>query len=193
MITLAFLAFVFGLSLQSSTSEPSTQGAPGAPYYYENWCDGHNLKYLDDSQCAKVFPSSYDREFTCDVSVASPGSLEKLSSMGFAKEQPLSSMTASQIDVSTLPAIGVSPNVRACVVVTKRIQSESGGIELYNKFLCNGNTRLCDIACAGRSTDLIINNGNLTSCLRQASHCFNKVIAVRRNNPGRSQYRICTS
>lgn len=133
MITLAFLAFVFGLSLQSST--PSTQGAS---YYYEHWCDGHNLKYLDDSQCAKVFPSSYDREFTCDVSVASPGSLEKLSSMGFAKEQPLSSMTASQIDVSTLPAIGVSPNVRACVVVTKRIQSESGGIELYNKFLCNG-------------------------------------------------------
>lgn len=133
----AFAAFMvlMVLSPQSSKSEQSSQGAT---YYYQHWCDGHNLRYLDDSRCEKVFPSSYDREFTCDVSATSSASIEKLSSMGFEKERPLSSMTAAQIDVGTLPATGLSPDVRACVVVTKRIQSESGGIELYNKYLCNG-------------------------------------------------------
>ena len=53
--------------------------------------------------------------------------------MGFVKDQPLSSLTAANIDVETLPMLGLDPDVRDCVVLTKRVQSE-----LYHKYLCNG-------------------------------------------------------
>ena len=40
------------------------------PWYYDYWCDNEgdaSLKYLDDSKCAKVFPSSFSREWQCSV------------------------------------------------------------------------------------------------------------------------------
>lgn len=118
------------LGLVHVSAESSSNGAS---YYYEHWCDGHKLTYLDDSECTKIFPSSYDRDFSCDVSVAEESSIGELVGMGFVKDQPLSSLTAENIDVETLPMLGLDPDVRACVVLTKRVQSE-----LYHKYLCNG-------------------------------------------------------
>ena len=37
------------------------------PYYYEHWCAHYELQYLDDADCAKAFPTSFDREWSCPV------------------------------------------------------------------------------------------------------------------------------
>lgn len=36
-------------------------------YYYDNWCGHRLLEYLDDRDCQKLFPSSFDREWSCPV------------------------------------------------------------------------------------------------------------------------------
>lgn len=36
-------------------------------FYYKHWCRRQGLRFLDDSKCARVFPSKYppDRDFEC--------------------------------------------------------------------------------------------------------------------------------
>ena len=103
----------------------------GSNYYFEHWCNQHHLKYLDDSKCAKIFPSSYDTDFRC------PGSISSLEDLppGYVEDQPFS--TEIPIDISTLPALGLDPATRACLVLTRRVQKHDS-FHLYNKYLCNG-------------------------------------------------------
>lgn len=98
--------------------------------YFDHWC-GHGLQYLDDSQCAKKFPSKYDREWTCPVPVL------QSAPEGFQADGPLSSM---KVDTSTLAQIITDTDVNVCVVITKRVKdtSVSQGFKLYNKYLCAG-------------------------------------------------------
>ena len=69
----AFLLFFLSLTAQD------TQSFSPNPWYYEHWCDNEgaaSLRYLDDADCAKVFPSSFSREWECPAvprSAPSPG------------------------------------------------------------------------------------------------------------------------
>ena len=89
------------------------------------------MQYLDDSQCAKKFPTKYDREWTCAVPVVD--SVPE----GFQADGPLSSM---KVDTTTLAQFITDTNVNVCVVITKRVKDVSSvkGFKLYNKYLCAG-------------------------------------------------------
>lgn len=94
--------------------------------YYDNWCGG-GLKYLDDQNCEKVFPTNADRDHKCPVAVLStppPG------------YQPDGALADVMVDDS-LPVY--DPVIKACLVVTKRVANSSAanGVTLYNKYYCN--------------------------------------------------------
>ncbi len=54
------------MASSSSAAEapmPATTPSPPPPpppneYYYEHWCNQHDLQYLDDALCQKQFPST---------------------------------------------------------------------------------------------------------------------------------------
>ena len=134
---------MMGASLSSLSSSSSSQkqsattmkdkdeeAATSMQYYYNNWCGG-SLKYLDDKNCAKVFPTlPIDREWTCPISP----SLEVPE--GYARDGSLPSM-----HVDTALLAGLVPNdANICVILTKRVLSRDGrsSIELYNKYFCSG-------------------------------------------------------
>jgi hypothetical protein len=105
-----------GLStIQFTTSSSASDIEFGEnPYYYDNWCGG-SLQYLDDKYCAKKFPSSLDRSWECPVRFGGEHT------RGFARDMPLQDV---QVDTTTLPTI-ISNNADLCVIVTRRVDSES--------------------------------------------------------------------
>ena len=44
--------------------------AVSVDWYYDNWCGG-DLEYLNDGKCKKIFPSNFDREWSCPNYVTS--------------------------------------------------------------------------------------------------------------------------
>ena len=107
------------------------------PWYYDYWCDNEgdaSLKYLDDSKCAKVFPSSFSREWQCSVAAEN----NDVPSDGYeADSVPLSEAT---VDTTTLEAAGVPTDVQLCIILVKRTAEVGNGTGtvLYNKRLCAG-------------------------------------------------------
>ena len=88
--------------------------------YYASWC-GNGLEYLDDSKCAKVFPSAPTRNIKCATSSDSEPPL------GFAPDLPF-----SQIRPESLEGV-VTNGADACVILTRR---GLGGQQLFNKYFC---------------------------------------------------------
>lgn len=95
-------------------------------YYYHHWC-GSGLQYLDDAYCAKKFPTSFDREWSCPVNVLStPPS-------GYLPDGQIA------VDTTALEFL-VTSGANLCLILTKRIKSsESSPVNLYNKYYCAGN------------------------------------------------------
>lgn len=104
---------------------PSCQGQ--ADWYYKNWC-GEGLTYLDDSQCDKIFPTVLDRDQVC------PAPVLTTPPAGYTPDGPLSEVV---VDTESLPI--TDPIVRACLIVTKRVNTNSSTekVSLYNKYYCN--------------------------------------------------------
>jgi hypothetical protein len=118
------------------------------PWYYDHWCDNEgsvSLKYLDDSQCAKVFPSSFSRDWQCPnanaAAVNPPAGYE-------ADSVPLAE---AAVDTVSLEAAGVPTDVQLCLILVQRFDNasaaaSSGGggggggttTTLYNKRFCSG-------------------------------------------------------
>jgi len=93
-------------------------------YYYSHWC-GSGLQYLDDSKCAKKFPSAQaDREWACPINVK-----DEVPS-GYFEDSPLSEV---KIDTSTLSSI-VTTGADICVILTRRVLVSSGEVKLFNKY-----------------------------------------------------------
>lgn len=93
-----------------------------------NWC-GHGLQYLDDSKCAKSFPSKYDREWGCPI-YSSPSNLD-----GYVEDTALSSI---EVDTSVLSSIVPPTGAQLCVILTKRIRGldDASSTKLFNKYFC---------------------------------------------------------
>lgn len=114
--------------------------AGSSDYYYQNWCNVSSLpfQYLYDQNCAKVFPSSFDREWRCPVLTLDDTSanVAMLAAAGYAPDQ---SMSIVAVDTATLDKI-VTNGASLCVVMTKRVRSGSseGNVKLYNKYYCAG-------------------------------------------------------
>ena len=119
------------------SSPPITTSFSPSPYYTANWCDNEgqaSLQYLDDSECAKVFPSSpVDRDFSCPVFVSSP---DDPSLLGYTPDSvPLS---LAPVDVTSLEAAGVPSDIPLCVVLSKRVAGTEGNTTLHTRRLCAG-------------------------------------------------------
>eukprot|EP01031_Cornospumella_fuschlensis_P036464 gene36464-44233_t len=105
-------------------------------WYYNHWC-GEGLQYLDDANCAKIFPTVYDRDWTCGAGVLqSPPA-------GFIADTDLPSVLPS-VDTSSL--FINDTDLHVCVILTKRVANSSSpsGVSLYNKYFCSGNWSLSE-------------------------------------------------
>jgi len=112
-------------------------------YYYNNWCGG-DLQYLDDANCIKAFPSSVDREWTCQLGAAGLTE-DDCVSRGYTADAPFSAATV--VDTDTLLNIvpeGLEVNI--CAILTLRvIQGDySSTPKLYNKYYCLGEESVVD-------------------------------------------------
>ena len=87
------------------------------------------MKYLDDSSCAKVFPSSYDRNsWSCPINFD-----ESFVGADFAADNDLSSV---DVDTSLLDDV-VTNGANVCAVVTRRTVA-NGDTKLRHKYFCAG-------------------------------------------------------
>ena len=101
-------------------AEPSEALGGSNSYYYSHWC-GAGLQYLDDAKCAKVFPSTSDRGFSCGIGYTSESELPP----GYARDAQFSSIEPHPLDNV------VTNGADACVILTRRVK----GV-LFNKYYC---------------------------------------------------------
>jgi hypothetical protein len=86
-------------------------------YIYVSLNKGNaSLQYLDDKYCAKVFPGSFDRSWSCPLSLQSDDGLDP--NVWVPDSVPLDQ---APIDTTTLPGLGVRQDVQACLFLIKRI------------------------------------------------------------------------
>lgn len=102
-----------------------------AEWYYDHWCGLEDFEYLLDCDCNKIFPTSFDRDWQCEVPVLSTPP------EGYQKDSAYNELN---VDITTLAGIITDPDVRLCMVLTKRVKdAETGIVSLYNKHMCVGN------------------------------------------------------
>lgn len=100
-------------------------------YYYDHWCGGE-LQYLDDSQCAKIFPFTVDREWICPITA-----FKIEIGDGYLPDAPLPSVP---IDTESLESVVTDPeDIDLCIILTKR-ELSSSKTKLLNKYFCLGNS-----------------------------------------------------
>ena len=121
MVLIIWLACLF---LLYGTSHG--QDGVGSEYYYSHWCAQHELTYLDDHECQKVFPSlssGLDTDFQCSAGVQflSREEEEDLLVKGYVPETSLDQLAS--IDSDSLEKI-ISSNVNFCMIVTKRVNND---------------------------------------------------------------------
>lgn len=151
-------------------------GISNGEYYYENWCAQHDLTYLDDSKCQKLFPSLptsglVDTAFQCsaNVNVLTPEEQEGLLAKGYLPETSLDQL--SIIDSESLANI-ISSNVNLCMIVTKRVVvSDTNEVKLYNKYFCNGVQSVQD-SFETWSSSKVFAMANAAGHMRSDEECF---------------------
>eukprot|EP01035_Chromulina_nebulosa_P040113 gene40113-54233_t len=130
-------------------------------WYYKHWCGG-SLQYLDDSLCAKKFPSTVKdvSSFVCDATLSEEA--PTLDS-GFVLNGDFNNIT---VDIDSLDPIVTDTDVNICVIVTKRV-SQPKGLKplLYNKYLCAG-SRSANVAFETWSSSKIFAMANAAGHLR---------------------------
>lgn len=160
-------------------------------YYYNNWCGG-SLKYLDDSDCIKVFPSNNNRQLTCNTNILDgkiDSDNEKIASLlnqGYYYDtQKLSDVS---VDVNKLSSI-VTNDANICVIITKRISNYNNNddnIQLINKYYCAGNHSRDD-AFETWSSSKIFAIANGAGRLRSnETNCHNDVFGLTSNTTGKN-------
>lgn len=89
------------------------------------------MQYLQDANCAKMFPSKWDREWTCGIPT------ENSAPDGY---QPDAALLDVAVDTESLGAIITDTDVNLCLIMTKRVVdiSAAQGFRLYNKYYCAG-------------------------------------------------------
>jgi hypothetical protein len=126
---------------------PTPPTPTGNDYYYNNWCGG-SLQYLEDKYCAKVFPSSYDRDWVCPVYTHPAADADALLARGYYADDGGHSMSDVVVDTETLGKV-ITNGANLCVIMTKRVQTDSGkgdnGVLTYNKYFCAGDASATEI------------------------------------------------
>eukprot|EP01038_Epipyxis_sp_PR26KG_P011422 gene11422-15306_t len=98
-------------------------------WYIDEWC-GHGLQYLDDSKCAKSFPSDFNRDWQCPIPYKSTPSKD------YQIDNQINNVN---VDLSSLDEVILDNDVNLCVIVTQRVMNpNTNKIDLYNKYLCAG-------------------------------------------------------
>jgi hypothetical protein len=89
------------------------------------------MQYLQDAQCAKLFPQNIDRNWACPIPVM------ESAPDGYS---PDSALLDVHVDTETLGALITDRDINLCVIMTKRVvdNSRAKGFRLYNKYLCAG-------------------------------------------------------
>ena len=105
MRTLPSLALFFTFTFPFTCSQ----------FYYQHWCgqapSGIGLDFLDDQKCQKVFPSKFNRDFSCDVE--SIENEKDLIVKGFVEDgRPLSEI---KVDTDTLH---ITTGANVCLIVS---------------------------------------------------------------------------
>jgi len=160
-------------------------------YYYKNWC-GSGLQYLDDSQCAKVFPTTNNRDMSCNTNILDGSNsndndkiLSLLKNDYYYDIQKLSDVN---VDVNTLSSI-VTSDANVCVILTKRIKNYNNNdnkIELLNKYYCAGNHSRDD-AWETWSSSKIFAMANGAGRLRSnETTCINDMFGMNSNTTGKN-------
>jgi hypothetical protein len=111
------------LALAHGLSDPKADNSA----YYKTMCNGEDkLQYLQDTKCAKVFPSNPARDLFCEASVFR--AKEELPT-GFTLDGPF-----AEIRPDALDHIVKNRSVDACVILTRRVGGSRG--QLFNKYFC---------------------------------------------------------
>lgn len=115
-------------------SKSKLESTGNSDWYYNYWCGG-SLQYLDDSECVKLFPISFDREWQCPLPVVDSSTIPE----GYQPEGPLTNIT---VDVTSLNEIITDTDINICIISTRRViaPQTSKGFTLYNKYYCTGNS-----------------------------------------------------
>lgn len=121
------LICIIYVALVASTAGKANENS----YYYQHWCGQGALEYLDDQKCQKFFPSSFTRDWRCDMGDdLQPEQIKSLLDAGFVEDgKPLSDI---KVDVDKLSSI-VTSGANLCLIVSKR-----SGSTIYNKYFCAG-------------------------------------------------------
>jgi hypothetical protein len=102
--------------------------ANDSSYYFKHWC-GHGLEWLDDSQCQKKFPSSFDRNWVCPILSTSK------TTSGYSPDT--GKFADFHINTTYLGSLLVN-NTNACVILVKR---PAGGPPVYKHFCASGDDK----------------------------------------------------
>jgi len=86
-------------------------------YYYDYWCGecADCLEYLGDTQCAKVFPSDFDREWSCPIDAVPIEDLPR----GYRPPMPLEDVDVDEMGLVGIPSTDL---VNMAVILAKRTQ-----------------------------------------------------------------------
>ena len=160
----------------------------GSDYYYEYWCNGHHLQYLDDSFCQKVFPSNYNRDFQCKKQYNNIIDFKNLPS-GYHKYQGINEdfINKNYVDVDTLTKIipDSAKDVRLCLTLSKHVRNNDNidNDDLYVKYYCNGNDSLYN-AHETWSSSKIYAIAAAASQLRSNKSMKKSIVNINSNNNG---------
>lgn len=109
----------------STPASRSSSNCAGPDWYCNHWCGG-DLEYLDDSKCVKVFPSTYDRDWTSPLRVSAiPPASEGWS-------QDTGSFADFSINNTALTSLAGDANV--CAILIRRVEGDPAP---YFRFLCS--------------------------------------------------------
>lgn len=153
-------------------------------YYYDHWCGGE-LEYLDDGNCDKLFPSSFDKNWKCPIALTETAEIiTELRNRGFVMETPL--LRDIAVDTTTLPSL-INSTANICLTLTKRILKSNDEVYLMNKYYCNGEHSLYD-AYETWSSSKIFAMANAGRHLTNETNCddvyglINNVVSNKYNN-----------
>jgi hypothetical protein len=114
-------------------------------------------------ECAKKFPSSNSRDFSCPVTYnVDPDDLN-----GYEENKQLGEVS---VDTSLLPTL-LSGDANLCVILTRRSSSKT-----YHKYFCNGEASLTPFETW--SSSKVFAMANAASSLRTEDACANSVFGL---------------
>jgi hypothetical protein len=128
--------------------------------------------FQDDKDCQKKFPSQYNREFKCPVTV-DPDNLH-----GYAENQLLGQVN---IDTTLLPTL-LSGDANVCVILTRRSEEDKS----FHKYFCNGEASLSPFETW--SSSKIFAMANAAGSLRTEDACVQNEFGLDASTTGEEHH-----